>query len=79
MVCPAQVIVFQILRSFFTFSGPELSYNYRTIVHLATQSMDSGDYRSGCGAIKRANPRPAYNIVIGQSRKLLFKSREKEK
>ena len=36
MVCPIQIIVFQKLRSFFTFSGPKLSYNYRIIVHLAT-------------------------------------------
>ena len=37
MVCPVKIIVFQNLRSFFTFSGPELSYNnYRIIVHLAT-------------------------------------------
>ena len=36
VVCPVQIIVFQNLRSFFTFSGPKLSYNYRIIVHLAT-------------------------------------------
>ena len=36
MVCRAQIIVLQKLRSFFSFSGPKLSYNYRIIVHLAT-------------------------------------------
>ena len=43
MVRPVQIIVFQKLRSFFTFSGPTLSYNYRIIVHLATLALCNYD------------------------------------
>jgi len=43
MVCPAQIIVFQKLRSFFTFSGPKLLYNYRIIVHLAKLALLNAD------------------------------------